>query len=49
MINESTYNLVAEVFPSKGGHDGGNHNEKEDHLIVLVATFLLWLLTEPLG
>jgi hypothetical protein len=49
MINESTYNLLAEVFPSKGGHDGGNHNEKEDHLIVLVAIFLLWLLTEPLG
>jgi hypothetical protein len=49
MINESTYDLVTEVFSSKGGHDGGNHNQKDDHLIVFVAAFLLWLLPEPLG
>jgi hypothetical protein len=28
MINESTYNLFAEVFPSKGGYDRGYHNQK---------------------
>ena len=49
MINDITYDLVAEVFPSKGGHDRGYHNQKEDYFIVFVASLLLWLLPEPFG
>ena len=49
MINEITYNLVAEVFTSKRGYDRGYHNQKKDHFIVFFVSLLLWLLPEPLG